>query len=435
MSSLTMCYLEQLGIPIAAAERSELARSEANHAMPPGQAASFTSVLQDACQSALTKYDSLEAQFAGGKLVKDISDTLVEELSADSDLRPFLVSSEEQATMQSYVRKMVGLSYGEWKKSSPGQAKAKEAKKSRELPLPWASIDAYPEWVMNQIDLYVQAELEDQDAARRKLEQALLENLVVSASIKYDGTCFGKLSSGELCGRREVLGELYGEYQRTSTASSSSCDVEALRLSLMEMLTAEIGQVCVWGELMCNPNFYNYKERGLADRWVCFGAAVTFTNPKTSVSEQLQKHGLSHSFNSDGSKARLFLCPALRRLLHEVGAGDVAEDQFHSVTQADVVEKGAAQLRDGQNEGIVLVFERANGQASLRKWKNSAEGAEARKQEARLLRQCYVTCKSLADQGKLDGRIADMVDTLRSVAEAETSPMKKGRDKVKTGTH
>jgi len=40
-------------------------------------------------------------------------------------------------------------------------------------------------------------------------------------------------------------------------------------------------------------------------------------------------------------------------------------------------------------------------------------------------------CTDLAGQGKLDPRIVEMVDMLRSVAEAETSPMKKGRDKAR----
>merc|ERR1712087_811967 len=108
----------------------------------------------------------------------------------------------------------------------------------------------------------------------------------------------------------------------------------------------------------------------------------------------------------------------------------VAEDQFQGLTQAEVVTKGCGALCSGENEGIVIVFERANGQASLRKWKNSAEGANARKKEAQLLRDCHSMCRDLANQGKLDVQIVDMVSMLLSVAEAETSPTKKGRGKA-----
>merc|ERR1719356_1389584 len=138
--------------------------------------------------------------------------------------------------------------------------------------------------------------------------------------------------------------------------------------------------------------------------------------------------GFAHSVSGNG-QLRLVLCPALRKLLTGVGAVVVAEDKYPGLSHAEVVVQGAAGLRDGENEGIVLVYERNNGQASLRKWKNSAEGASARHREALLLRTCHDVCLGLVSEGKLDSRVAEMIDALRSVAEAHTSPMKKGRNK------
>ena len=108
------------------------------------------------------------------------------------------------------------------------------------------------------------------------------------------------------------------------------------------------------------------------------------------------------------------------KAVFSMAASAVAEDDFAGLSQAEVVAKGAAALCAGDNEGIVIVFQRANGQASLRKWKNSAEGGTARSKEAQLLRDCHAICRDLASQEKLDGRIVEMVNTLRSVAEAET---------------
>jgi hypothetical protein len=401
-----------------------------------GDGDGFRLALVDALASALTKFDSLEAQFNGGRSVKDICSILIDEMQSDKDMQPCLAVSVNMETMHSHVRTSVGKAYGEWKKSSSGKESFRLSKQIRAVPLPWSSIEAYPEWVMNQIGCYINAEPEEKEESRKTLERTLLEKPVRAASIKYDGTCFGKMDNGELCGRKEILGKHCTEYLHTSTAMTESCDVAALRQRLAEMLACEVGQVCVWGELMCNPNFYRYNERGLTGTWICFGVIATLLNAGTvssTISGELAKEGFAHStsVNATGSvQVRLLICPALRQLLRDIGACEVAQDQFQGLSHAEVVRQGASGLREGENEGLVLVFERPNGQASLRKWKNSAEGANARQKEAQLLGDCHSLCADLVSKGKLDERIAEMVDTLRSVAEAETRPMKKGRDKL-----
>lgn len=135
---------------------------------------------------------------------------------------------------------------------------------------------------------------------------------------------------------------------------------------------------------------------------------------------------------SSTGKLRLVLCPALRQLLTDVAGCDVVNEQFQGVTHAEVVAQAAPGLSAGANEGLVLAFIRNDGQASLRKWKNSAEGGPVSKKHAQLLRGCQDLCTDLVTAGRLDARIGEMVETMRSVAEAETSPLKKGRSKVST---
>merc|ERR1719409_1426368 len=101
------------------------------------------------------------------------------------------------------------------------------------------------------------------------------------------------------------------------------------------------------------------------------------------------------------------------------------------MTHAEMVAHAAAGLADGENEGLVLVFPRGvdGAHASLRKWKNSAEGGgTARAKEAQLLRR--VDARALADEGRLDARVADMVEVMIRVAEASTAPCKVGRSRV-----
>jgi len=439
MQSYTRSYLQGIGLneftgSVALADVSlEVA---AGQSVPEKDGDSFRPALDDAFASALTKFDNMEAQFKHGRSVKDICSMFIDELQGERELLPFLAVPENEKLMRTYVQTTVGTAYGKWKKGSSGGVKVQETKQVRPVPLPWSNIDAYPEWVLNQIWCYTNATPEEQEEARQKLEKALLETPVRAVSVKYDGTCFGKMDSGELCGRREVLGQYCTEYLHTSTAMTKPCDVAALRHNLAGMLETEVGQVCVWGELMCNPNFYSYIERGLAGTWICFGVIATLlNNPDTAaISLKLAKDGFAHSttVNASGScQLRLLICPALRKLLKDAGACHVVQDQFQRFTHAEVVAQGASGLRDGENEGLVLVFERPNGQASLRKWKNSAEGANARQKEARLLRECHSLCVDLVSESKLDSRVADMVDTLRSVAEAKTSPMKKNKSNKK----
>ena len=52
---------------------------------------------------------------------------------------------------------------------------------------------------------------EERARARRALEEALLSTPLRAASIKYNGTCFGKLDTGELVGRKQALGAACAE--------------------------------------------------------------------------------------------------------------------------------------------------------------------------------------------------------------------------------
>mmetsp|Transcript_124142 Transcript_124142/g.215181 ORF Transcript_124142/g.215181 Transcript_124142/m.215181 type:complete len:527 (+) Transcript_124142:39-1619(+) len=390
----------------------------------------------DALASALTKFDSLEAYFASGMLVPAVCEMLTEELQNDKDFTP---APEHEKDIQVMLRTVVGKAYGAWKKGGAhveGSGKIKTDKR-KDTPLPWSSIDAYPEWVVNQIENYGNAPLDEQADARSALEFALLEKPLCAASIKYDGTCFGKMDTGALVGRKSVLGSGCDTYQHTSTAAAASCNVAALRSALSDKLAVEVGSACVWGELMCNPNFYGYKEKGLFSKWLCFGVVADLSsvmeadsseNILVALSMKLNAQGFAYSLSS-GGKLRLMLCPALRQLLRDVAGCEVVDDhpQCVGLTHAEVVAQASASLRAGENEGLVLVFTRPDGQSSVRKWKNSAEGATVSFWHAALLRRCKDLCMRLISEGKLDARVAQMVESMLCVAKAKTSPQKKGR--------
>merc|ERR1711937_271479 len=110
-------------------------------------------------------------------------------MQQDKDLLPFLTTPQRSTQLQALLRTTVGRACGEWKKNGGVLDRAKQPMKPKDNPLPWSSIDAYPEWVVGQIENYAHAEPQDQEEARRRLECALLKTPLCAASIKYDGTC------------------------------------------------------------------------------------------------------------------------------------------------------------------------------------------------------------------------------------------------------
>merc|ERR1719226_279437 len=99
---------------------------------------------------------------------------LMEEMQQDRDFAPALLNLPESTRdekLLALVRRYVGLANGQWKKKG-GSAEGAAAPKLEANPLPWSSIDHYPEWVVDQIKNYAEAELPVQASARQLLEHA-----------------------------------------------------------------------------------------------------------------------------------------------------------------------------------------------------------------------------------------------------------------------
>lgn len=313
----------------------------------------FYRSLDVALKSALTKFDSLSEYFSNGMTVQAVITMLLEEMQQDQDFAPFLTNDLREKAFVKFVQQNVGKTYGAWKKG--GTISEAAAERSQQNSLSWPSIENYPEWVCEQVKTYLLASEEEKPLFRAELEHTLLQKPLWSVSTKYDGTCFGKMDTGDFVGRRHVVGKR-DTYQNTSTSSAEKCKVEQVKDELSRMLgiNLESGSVCVWGELMCNPGYYNYLSRGLVDQWLPFG--IVFEAPVgvevDPLLDRLQKEGMAYS-RGFGRKFRLSMCPSLRRLLTEVGQCQVVEETFTELTHAEVVARGSKELMEGHNEGIL----------------------------------------------------------------------------------
>ena len=328
------------------------AQSEARAMCGELKESDFYRSLDVVLKSALTKFDSLSVYFSNGMTVQAVIAMLLEEMRQDEDFAPFLTDDLREKAFVKFVQQNVGKTFGAWKK---GGTISEAAERSQQNSLSWPSIENYPEWVCEQIKTYLLASEEEKPLFRAELERTLLETPLWSVSTKYDGTCFGKMDTGDFVGRRHVVGKR-DTYQNTSTSSAEKCKVEQVKDELSRMLgiNLESGSVCVWGELMCNPGYYNYLSRGLVDEWLPFG--IVFEAPDgvevDPLLDRLQKEGMAYS-RGFGRKFRLSMCSSLRRLLTEVGQCQVVEETFTELTHAEVVARGAKELMEGHNEGIL----------------------------------------------------------------------------------
>lgn len=412
--------------------------------------------VQEAFESALTKFDSLDALFGQGMQVADIGQLLAQEMQKDLPQVPL-------DELQRLASGKCGRAFASWK---TGGGAVTRSVPLEENPLSWASIDHYPDFVagsvrsfFTMIDIWAaalvqrawrsQRRAKDKHVAaavmswlRPRIEKEFLQEPLYAASLKYDGTCLGRLDDGKLLGRARVTSP--GTYQRTSTAEAESCDAAAFRAALIKETGIEFGRVAVYGELLCNPTFYGYADKGLQARWLCFGAVAELPDgaDNDAISVRLGQLQLAHGIkrpprsqgnggegeakpipvDDDSRKVRLLLCPALRRLLQETTGSEVVEEPpLPSRTQAGLVEGLADALIAGEQEGVVVIVPRSGGQASIRKWKNAAEGEGVSRRHAQALKSVQNRLSVMARLGVVDKRVAEMVDTLVRVAEADTS--------------
>lgn len=474
-------YLHAIGVPVPQAAPGEEQRrhqvsaedvldGERSKERQANSSALNHAEFQEAYASALTKFDCLGTYFQRGMAVAEVGGMIVDEVAKD------IPAAAVRKQLHSLVCARVGKEYAHWKQTAGlGRVVPAGAWKPTSNPLPWASIAAYPEWVLNvvgeHLDVATQAvqllqlawlvyrphrtsvqrrltfctrvaqwrhrRTRGRGRTRQALEEALLQRPLTTVSVKYDGTCFGKLDDGTLLGRNHTA--CSGTYLHTSTAAADAANVQAFRAALQQLLGMDLGRVAVYGELICNAGYYGYAEEGLAEQWLCFGAILALDAEANcqALSAALQSHQLAYSIGE--GKIRLFLCQALRRLLTDVAGCKVVEEPRGVLTHAELIAGYAEALKAGKYEGLVVVIPGSDGQVSVRKWKNSAEGGGVASRHAAALAACEARARLWAAGGLLDERILGMLAGLREVAEADTQPVKRTarrtRDAVEDGLH
>jgi len=148
-----------------------------------------------------------------------------------------------------------------------------------------------------------------EEAMRVEGLQKIFLNQKVFATEKLDGTNVGKDESGQMYGRRCLIGNLSEFYQKTSLKKVKQADIAKLKIDLCNEASIDqdkIQNFLVYGELMCN-SIYDYKERDLVGEWRVFGAMIVAgEDSSVEVFEKLNEAGFAVSKELDEERIRIF---------------------------------------------------------------------------------------------------------------------------------
>ena len=184
---------------------------------------------------------------------------------------------------------------------------------------------------------------------------------------KLDGTNFGIRCDGEMFGRRyRVEGDTYQRVPLVGRVSAipGEAEVTAVKHAMIGEGFDNV-ELFLYGELMCNPGKFDYKERAMGHKFFCFGAMITSTNHCTEILAKLLEKGFVAYLCKDGQ---------IRVTMNEIFSGCIEK---YGVLSAPLLEAGPLRdlcfrvknnimMKDGM-EGVVLTSDTGG----LFKWKTS----------------------------------------------------------------
>ncbi|KAI9351458.1 hypothetical protein BDR26DRAFT_851096 [Obelidium mucronatum] len=229
---------------------------------------------------------------------------------------------------------------------------------------PWPSIDQLPISIVESINR------PDQDTLKAKIS-SIIEDALVIACEKIDGTNVGVDLTGALFGRRTIIEPTATSYQKTplSLLGTAQTDIQKLFARLPEVFR-------LYGEFPCNPHYYRYTESGLGAAWQCFGALLYFSSfdEEKRWREYLATAGFwIKSGRHQRHNITMIACPKFFELLDQVGIPHPPV-VFNGRLQ-DLVKEKAEWMSSHLGEGLVLSIKyEAAGEfqesITAKKWKH-----------------------------------------------------------------
>ena len=249
-------------------------------------------------------------------------------------------------------------------------------------------------------------------------------NVPVTLSQKYDGTNVGKDENGEMYGRNKMIGPKESSYQKTDLKCVKAIDAAKMKESFIEATgldPALIEKFVVYGELMCNPNLYDYTKNGVHGSFQLFGAMVLPANEEaqeaifTKSKEAgfcILKEEVDPDIEDEVASLKLQICfnKSYAKLAEKEGYATVPMvGEYESFY--DAVMTNQEWMRQGLGEGLIVV-----SKDYIKKWKI---GAEANATNKDLLTQALFMAEDTPDVFGDD--LKKMVEFLKICEEIQKS--------------
>jgi len=236
------------------------------------------------------------------------------------------------------------------------------------------------------------------------------------ATEKLDGTNVAKDDTGQVYSRRLKIGAEESHFQKTPLTPVRTADISRFRelLCLAGGLEEESLRLClVYGELMCNSQYYDYQHRGLAGQWRIFGSCL-LTRPDQL--EEILLRLTTKEFAAiklSGDTIQILPCQPLFQVALASGL-QVSPVVAAGQPLAQIVQENKKIMMKGQVEGIILTVFSSKSGYNLLKWKGAHEP------------QTTALIKVTQAQRKLEShdygneRLRDMLEHMRDILEDTT---------------
>ena len=174
---------------------------------------------------------------------------------------------------------------------------------------------------------------------------------------KFDGTNIGRDRKGQIYSRRILIESDRKEFIETSLECVKKTNVNSFHLYLkkeLDIYGEGILNTVVIGELMCNPNLHGYITRGLANRWLLFGAILEVDEEiKEIILEKIRDCGFVAKGKENINQIKLVLNAKLAETFSDLGF-DCNPNWLHTGTIYDIVNKNRNRLASGEVEGLMV---------------------------------------------------------------------------------
>ena len=260
--------------------------------------------------------------------------------------------------------------------------------------------------------------------SREALKNDAVLDQKVFAYEKLDGTNVGIRCDGAIFGRRQrIVTDSYQKCQLEGVVPTRD-QVELIKLRIAQLVSVELPRMLLYGELMVN-NKFNYNERNLVKKWVCFGAMFAaeenignngyLLEKASMLADRLREIGFYATASPDSGKIKLVMNPRLARLLQK---SKLAVAPFAgSGLLKDLCLSQKSLMMENNIEGLVLT-----GQGFLQKWKTGYEDESKGHDEL-----CRVV-KSSKTTLELAGIDIEFAELLKQISGNGSKP---SRDEVK----